>query len=196
MSDWRGQRWIVFNGEIYNFVDLRSELMDRGHRFRTRSDTEVVLAAYDEWGGEGFSRLEGQFAVAIWDPAHDELVLARDRFGVRPLFISEHDGRVWFASEVKALFAGNAALPRAFDPLGIAETFTFWTTVAPQSVFQGVVELEPGHARKLRATGAEDFAYWQPTYPTSDTERFSGSKAEAAELVRHAVDVAVRKRIM
>jgi asparagine synthase (glutamine-hydrolysing) len=196
MSDWRGQRWIVFNGEIYNFIALRAQLMDRGHRFRTRSDTEVVLAAYSEWGRDGFRRLEGQFAVAIWDPAHDELVLARDRFGVRPLYISEHEGRVWFASEVKALFAGSATHPRAFDPVGVAETFTFWTTVAPQSVFQGVVELEPGHSRTFRTTGADDHAYWRLTYPTSNSERFSGSKAEAAELVRNAVDAAVRKRIV
>ena len=138
--------WIAFNGEVFNYVELREELVALGHRFRTRSDTEVIVHAYEAWGEAAFARFNGQFAVALWDAARERLVLARDRLGVRPLYLCEHGGRLFFASEVKAIFAADPAIPRAFDPAGLAETFTFWTTVAPRTPFAGVTEL----ARRFR----------------------------------------------
>src|SRR5512132_340561 len=144
-----GSLWIVFNGEIFNYVELRAELVGLGHRFRTRSDTEVIVHAYEAWGDDAFVRFNGQFAVALWDTTRETLVLARDRLGVRPLYLCEHGGRLWFASELRAVFAADPAIPRAFDPLGLVETFTFWTVVPPQSVFRGVSELEPGHVRTV-----------------------------------------------
>src|SRR5512141_1485693 len=117
--------WIVFNGEIFNYVELREELLALGHRFRTRSDTEVIVHAWEAWGESAFARFNGQFAVALWDSVRESLVLARDRLGVRPVYLCEHAGRLYFASEVKAIFAGQPAISRALDPVGLAETFTF-----------------------------------------------------------------------
>jgi asparagine synthase (glutamine-hydrolysing) len=196
LSDERGTTWIVFNGEIYNYVELRTELASLGHSFRTHSDTEVIVTAYRQWGDDAFSRFNGQFAVAIWDSLTETLVLARDRLGVRPLYLCEHAGRLWFASEVKALFAGDPTIPRRLDPLGLAETFTFWTTVAPQGVFAGVTELEPGHVRTVALGQTADRAFWQARYPVDGKSTFTGSVDEAAERVRAALEDAVRLRML
>src|SRR5512137_1149095 len=133
LSNEDGTLWIAFNGEIFNYLELREELVALGHRFRTRSDTEVIVHAWEAWGEDAFRRFNGQFAIALWDAAREELILSRDRLGVRPLYLAEHGGRLWFASEVKALFAGAPDLPRALDPAGLVETFTFWTVVPPQA---------------------------------------------------------------
>src|SRR5512138_3685772 len=130
--------WIAFNGEVFNYLELREELVALGHRFRTRSDTEVIVHAYEAWGEAAFARLNGQFALALWDAPRETLVLARDRLGVRPLYLCEHGGRLLFASEVKALFAADPSISRSLDPVGLAETFTFWTVVPPQSVFRAI----------------------------------------------------------
>src|ERR1700677_4172119 len=118
--------WVVFNGEIFNYVELKAELEALGHRFRTRSDTEVIVHAWEAWGERAFARFNGQFAVALWDERERALILARDRVGVRPLHVGEHAGRAYFASEVKAVFAADPTVPRGFDPAGLDETFTFW----------------------------------------------------------------------
>ena len=148
--------WIVFNGEIFNYVELREKLLALGHRFRTRSDTEVIVNAYRAWGEAAFERMNGQWALAIWDAVARRLVLSRDRTGICPLHFCERKGRVYFASEVKAIFAADAAIPRAFDPAGIDQTFTFWTIVPPQGVFQGINELPPGHFRIYEAGGVRE----------------------------------------
>ena len=191
-----GSLWVVFNGEIFNYVELRAELVALGHRFRTRSDTEVIVHAWEAWGQEAFRRFNGQFAIALWDSAREELVLARDRLGVRPIYLCEHGGRLWFASEVRAIFAGDPSIPRALDPVGLAETFTFWTVVPPQSVFAGVTELEPGHVRTVSRRGTEDRAFWSPRYPSGDRDAFTGSLDEATEAVRSALQEAVRLRML
>src|SRR5688572_3375973 len=115
LSNEDGTLWIVFNGEVFNHVELRADLERLGHRFRTRSDTEVIVHAYEAWGEQAFARMNGQWAVALWDARRRRLVLARDRFGVRPLFLCEHAGRLYFSSEIKALFAADASIPRAVD---------------------------------------------------------------------------------
>lgn len=191
-----GSLWIVFNGEIYNHVELRSELEGLGHRFRTRSDTEVIVHAWEAWGRESLVRLNGQFAFALWNAPRGELVLARDRFGVRPLYLCEHQGRLWFASEVRALFTADPSIPRALDPAGLAETFTFWTVVPPQSVFRGVSELEPGHLRVQGRTGGQVRPFWTPHFPMERSEEFRGSAADAAERVRSALQGAVDLRML
>src|SRR6185436_10233870 len=118
--------WIVFNGEIFNYIELRRDLEQRGHRFATKSDTEVIVHAWEEWGEACFERFNGQWALALWDSRKERLVLARDRMGILPLHYCEHAGRVLFASEIKAIFAADATIPRALDPVGIDEVFTFW----------------------------------------------------------------------
>ncbi len=191
-----GTLWISFNGEIFNYLELGEELHGLGHRFRTRSDTEVVVHAFEAWGDEAFVRFNGQFAIALWDARAERLVLARDRFGVRPLYLCEHAGRLLFASEVKAIFAADPSVNRAFDPAGLAETFTFWTVVPPQSVFQGVQELEPGHVCVVERGRRMDRAFWRPSYPERPGEGFAGSRQEAAERVRQALERAVSLRML
>ncbi len=189
---------LVYNGEIFNYVELRAELASLGHCFRTQSDTEVLLVAWKEWGERALERLDGQWAFALWDARARRLVLCRDRLGVRPIHIAERDGRVSFASEVKALFAGDPALPRAFDPLGIQQTFTFWAALAPRSVFAGVTELEAGHVRTYEAGRVVDRAYWTPRFvpdgaPTvsESTEAVLGALERATSLRMLRADVPV-----
>ena len=196
MSNERGSLWAVFNGEIYNYVELRADLLTLGHRFRTQSDTEVIVNAYEEWGVGAFGRFNGQFAVALWDSAEETLVLARDRLGVRPIYLCEHGGRLWFASEVKAIFAGDHSIPRRLDPVGLAETFTFWTTVAPQAVFEKITELEPGHVRTISRGGTEDRPFWTAKYPVDRAAAFEGSLDDAAGRVRTAIEAAVSLRML
>lgn len=196
MSDGTGDAWVVFNGEIFNYRELREELEATGHRFRTRSDTEVILEAWRAWGTGAFGRFNGQFALAIWEPGPQRLVLARDRYGVRPIHLCEHDGRLWFASEVKAILAGDPAIPRAFDPTGLVETFTFWAPVAPQGVFQGITELEPGHVRIVEPGRVSDEAFWQPSYPDARETSSLRSVDEAAALVRSSLERAVSLRML
>ncbi|MHB8877706.1 MAG: asparagine synthase (glutamine-hydrolyzing) [Myxococcaceae bacterium] len=187
-----GSLWVVFNGEIYNHVELRAELEKKHLRFRTRSDTEVIVQAYAAWGEAAFERFNGQWALALWDHREKKLVLSRDRLGVRPLYLCEHGRRLFFASEVKALFAADPGIPRALDPAGLDQTFTFWTVVPPQTVFRGVTELEPGHLRTYQWGEMSDRPYWRPSY--QDT--FSGTLEDAVAAVRAALERATRLRML
>jgi asparagine synthase (glutamine-hydrolysing) len=192
--------WIAFNGEIFNYVELRAELEALGHVFRTRSDTEVIVHAYEAWGDDAFARMNGQWAVALWDAKRRRLVLSRDRLGVRPLYVVEHDGRLYFASELKAIFAADASVPRAFDPVGLEETFTFWSIVPPRSVFRGVEELRPGYVRTYEDGAMTEHAYWTPRFPARGAARlegaFEGSIEDATARVRDALDAATNLRML
>ncbi len=162
--------WIVFNGEIFNFVELRSELEKLGHHFQTRSDTEVILHAYESWGTDCFSRFNGQWALALWNTRTSSLVLSRDRIGVRPLYIYEHNGRVWFGSEIKALFV-DSSIPRTINPQGLDQTFTYWASIAPVTVFEGIEELPPASVRVYGPNAEKkEWLYWRPSYP-EDTKK-------------------------
>ncbi len=196
ISDESGSLWTVFNGEIFNYIELRADLLARGHHFRTKSDTEVIVHAYREWGEGAFERFNGQFAIALWDARDQTLILARDRLGICPLYLCEHRGRLWFGSEVKAIFAADPTIPRAFDPLGLAETFTFWTTVAPQTVFAAVSELEPGHVRTVSRQGMRDHAYWSSSYPVDSASTFPGSLDDAVDAVRERLFASVQLRML
>ncbi|MDP3235489.1 MAG: asparagine synthase (glutamine-hydrolyzing) [Myxococcales bacterium] len=192
-----GTLWISFNGEIFNYVELRAELETLGHRFRTKSDTEVIVHAWEAWGEAAFERMNGQWAVALWDSTTRTFVLARDRVGVRPVFMLEHEGRLYFASEVKALFAGAPGFSRELDPIGLDETFTFWTVVPPQSVFKGVRELEPGHVAVWRGgTFVHDVAFWAPKYPVGAENRFNGTLNDATEALTNALENATKLRMV
>lgn len=148
LSNEDGSVWITYNGEIYDHVELRSRLEACGHRFHTSSDTEVLLHAVCEWGAEALANVNGQFAFALWDRRKRRLLLARDRFGVRPLHLARHAGRLYFASAASAFFA-DPTFPRGFDPRGIDEIFTFWATVAPLTPFAGIEELAPGRLLEI-----------------------------------------------
>jgi asparagine synthase (glutamine-hydrolysing) len=143
MSIADGNAWIVFNGEIYNFREIRAELASLGWTFRSDSDTEVILAAYRQWGLDAVSRFRGMFAFALWDDARGVLHLCRDRFGVKPLYYSVRNGVLAFASESKALnCAGYTA--RQVDPLSVAEFVQYGYVSAPRSIFSDVRTLRPG----------------------------------------------------
>ena len=197
LSNEDGTLWIVFNGEIFNHVELRAELERHGHRFRTRSDTEVIVHAYERWGEQAFERMNGQWAIALWDERRERLVLSRDRLGVRPLFLCAHRGRLHFASEVKAIFAADASIPREFDPAGIDQTFTFWAALPPRTVFRGIEELRPGHVRVYERGGVRESAYWSARYHGANegTHAFRGSLEDAVQAVRDALQKATSLRV-
>jgi asparagine synthase (glutamine-hydrolysing) len=184
--------WIVFNGEIFNFIELREELEKLGHAFRTHSDTEVIIHAYKAWGADCFSRFNGQWALALWDSTENKLVLSRDRIGVRPLYVREHDGKVWFASEVKAIFA-DPSVPREIDLRGLAQTFTYWASIAPVSCYKGIEELRPGLTRVYSSDGSrQDVLYWRSSYG----ERRFSSLGEATEALRDKLKRATQLRVL
>ena len=192
----RETTYIAFNGEIFNYIELRAQLSSLGARFRTESDTEVIVAAYEQWGEDAFARFNGQFAIALWDTAKKKLLLARDWAGIRPLYLAEHDGRVYFASEVKAIFSANLELPRSLDPAGISQTFCFWSIVPPTSVFSGIRELEPGHLRIYEGGEVSDRAFFEHEFPIDPSMGFSGSVEDAADAVRETLKEATRLRML
>jgi asparagine synthase (glutamine-hydrolysing) len=183
---------LVFNGEIFNHVELRARLSTR-HDFRTRSDTEVLLASYLDRGAACVEDFVGQFAFAIYDPRDDSLLLARDHTGIQPLFFVHDDDGVSFASEVKALFAGERVTP-AFDPRGLRQTFTLWAPVAPRTPFRDVHALEPGTVATFRDHHLSHHRYWSldVDIPASGVLDDVG---EAARVLHETLDDAVRLRL-
>jgi len=159
---------VVFNGEIFDYLELRAELEAKGHRFKTKTDTEVIVHGYEEWGLDFPSHLNGQFAIALWDEPRRRLVLARDRVGIRPLFhATAPDGALLFASEMKALFR-YPGLRAEIDPRGLGQIFTFWANVPPRTVFRGVSELAPGHILVAEGGSLRAQAYWKHRFPDRD----------------------------
>lgn len=194
MSNDDGSVWLTFNGEIFNYLELRRELTALGHRFRTESDTEVIVRAWEQWQEGCFERFNGQWALAIWERERRRLVLCRDRLGVRPLYYTRHGGRLLFASEVKALFA-DPRVPRALDRVGLAEVMTFWSTVAPRTAFEGVAQLPPGHLAIADEHGFRVRPYWQPEFPARGREPVQDLETSAAA-VRDELVEAVRLRFL
>lgn len=153
--------WIIFNGEIFNYPELREELINRGHKFYTHTDTEVILHLYEEKKEKSLDELNGQFAFAIWDSKNKELFLARDRVGILPLFFKLENDKFYFASELKAIFAvANDSLH--FDPIGFEQIFTFWTNLPGDTAFKDYKEIPPAHFLKINFEGKFTLKpYWQ-----------------------------------
>jgi asparagine synthase (glutamine-hydrolysing) len=189
-----GTVWVTFNGEIFNYVELREELRQRGHTFRTAADTEVIVHAWEEWGEECFSRFNGQWAFALWDRRAERLVLSRDRLGVRPLFFTRLPAGLLFASEVKSIFA-DPSVERAFDPAGLGQTFSFWSPVAPRTVYRGIEQLEPGHYAVLDRDGLRKASYWRITFPERGRE-LSQNVQENTAALRERIIEATRLRFL
>jgi asparagine synthase (glutamine-hydrolysing) len=178
ISNEDGTLWIVFNGEIFNYVELRPELEARGHRFTTTSDTEVLLHAFEEFGPKCLERLNGQFAFAVWNARDQSLFLARDRLGVRPLFYTRQGGSLVFGSEIKAILSTGRVRSEP-DLTTLEQVFTFWCPLSPRTIFKNVFELPPGHY--LVASGGECTVrrYWEPVFPTFEPAQGSRSAARA-----------------
>ena len=157
--------WTVFNGEIFNYIELREALQKKGHTFYSHSDTEVIVHLYEEYGPAFVEHLNGQFAIAVWDIPRRRLVLTRDRVGIRPLFYSRRpDGTLLFASEMKALFA-YPGVERAIDPAGVAQTSMFWVSIPPRTVFKGIEELGPGRSLICEDGSVRTLQYWKHRFP-------------------------------
>lgn len=186
--------WIVYNGETFNYIELKEELIQRGHRFSTHSDTEVILHLYEEYGPRCLEKINGEFAIAIWDSVKKELFLARDRVGIKPLFFTRAKGKFLFASEIKALFQ-DPEVAREIDPEALVQVFTFWTTVTPKTAFKGVFELPPGHFMKIDGMGEmTQKPYWRIPYYSGE-EQWRGTFDEAQEELRRLLKDAVALRL-
>jgi asparagine synthase (glutamine-hydrolysing) len=185
-----GQVVVVYNGEIYNYVELREELRQRGHRFRTASDTEVLVHGYEEWGAGLLPRLNGQFAFVLYDRRDDTVLLVRDRFGVRPLFFSVTNGDLIFGSEVKAILA-SGEVAAAIDPEGFDQVFTSWAALAPRTPFCGISSLEPGSFAVWRGGRLLTTRYYQLLYPAAGKEDPEALE-QLDELLRSGVSYRMR----
>ncbi|KAB2940291.1 MAG: asparagine synthase (glutamine-hydrolyzing) [Hyphomicrobium sp.] len=191
-----GSVWITFNGEIFNYVELRAELIARGHVFKTTSDTEVIVHLYEERGPECVEALNGDFAFAIWDSRQQRLVLARDRVGVRPLYYAVREGALAFASEVKALLE-VPGISAALDPIALDQMFTFWFPLAPRTPFKDIAELPPAHVLVATREGISTKRYWRFEYPDAGEDRpvTPAEEARLTEEVRALLLDAVRIRL-
>jgi len=207
LSNEDGTVWITFNGEVYNFQQLREELKAKGHRFATRSDTETMVHAYEEYGAACVERFRGMFAFAIWDARKGELFAARDRLGKKPLYYWCDGKRFLFASEIKSLLQ-DPRVKREIDPKALADYLTYHYIPFPGTIFKGISKLEPGHTLTLRsksapqggaASGAaagrlevEVQRYWDVSYAPDD----SISEADWVEALREKLREAVRIRLI
>jgi asparagine synthase (glutamine-hydrolysing) len=164
-----GQIVVTYNGEIYNHPELRRELEERGHIFRTRCDTEVLVHGYEQWGVNLLNRLNGQFAFAIYDRNNETVFIARDRFGVRPLFYAQRKGALYFGSEIKAILA-SGEVEASLDRRGLDEAFTFWAPRPPRTAFAGIASLEPGTYGILKDGALWLHRYYELDYPEASAE--------------------------
>ncbi len=186
--------WIVFNGEIFNYPELGETLKNKGHRFYTSSDTEVILHCYEEYGLDFVQHLNGQFAIAIWDRKKQQLILARDRVGIRPLFYAQINDKLIFASEMKAIFAEGTVQPHITET-GLADIFTFWVNIPPQTVFKDINELPPGHLMICNGKQMHIKKYWAYSFPQNGNFTDKSEKElqqELQDLLYDAVTIRLR----
>lgn len=185
--------WVVLNGEIYNFPDLRKHLVDRGHRFRSTSDTEVIVHGYEEWGEDVIRKLDGMFAIGIWDTKKRKLLLAVDRYGKKPLYYLRKGKTLHFASESKA-FAPMPEFQAKVNPRAIECYLHYLATTVKHSVFEGVERIRPGHYHVYEGDAEVERRekYWEPNF--SEKQRLGGEEAQDA--VDEQLRKAVRKRLI
>jgi asparagine synthase (glutamine-hydrolysing) len=191
MSTSDGQVWLTFNGEIYNFLELRAELESLGHRFRSQTDSEVILYAYREYGVECINRLRGMFALAIWDQPHRRLLVARDRLGKKPLFYTSDSDGIAFASEPKAFLADPSFSPAA-NPEALSAYLTYQYVPAPMCAFAGVHKLPPAHYLVVEDGRVTVRRYWKLSYAAKSNL----TEAEAVDELRSRLREAVKIRLV
>ena len=194
LSDESENFWIVYNGEIFNYPELRADLIGKGIKLKTHCDTEVVVQMYALYGANCLNQFNGQFAFCIWDKNKKELFLARDRVGIRPLFYWAKNEAFAFCSEIKGLFSLDQ-IERSLNPESLAQIFTFWTTITPNTPFKDIFELQPGHCMFVDAKGIRIKQYWSLDFPASKkthTSLLSDSIEELHELLHDAVKIRLR----
>lgn len=185
---------IVFNGEIYNFIELRDELQKAGHRFKTRSDTEVIVHAYEQWGPQCVNHFNGIFAFAIWDDPRKRLFLARDHLGVKPLYYTVIDGTLLFGSEIKALLA-HPACPRRVDLAALGQLFTLRYVPSPRTLFEGVRKLPPGNSMMVAGGEITIERYWNSVPVHRQSTHEPDLIEEYNDLVESAVKLQLRSDV-
>jgi len=191
LSDLTDRYWIIFNGEIFNFKELRYELEKDGSKLRTQSDTEVLVQLYARYGKECLGKLNGQFAFAIWDKHDEELFIARDRVGIRPLFYNITNGVFSFASEIKSLLQ-QKSISRELLPENLAQIYTFWSAITPNTAFKNINELSPGHYLVFNRDGLKIEKYWELNF----NNRYNNlSLSDAIEQFNELLSSAVRLRL-
>ena len=179
--------WIVFNGEIYNYLDLRSELIAKGHVFRTRTDTEVIVHAYEEYKEDCISRLRGMFAFAIWDERSETLLLARDRVGIKPLYYWLGSDCLVFASEIKSILQ-DRSIPREIDDRIIDRFLTYYYTPGPHTLIKGIHKLEPGSYLVLKNGVCRTVQYWDLDFTSgAENQTFEDAKEALLDLLKDSV---------
>jgi asparagine synthase (glutamine-hydrolysing) len=183
--------WVVFNGEIYNFQSLRRTLEAAGHVFYTATDTEVIVHAYEQWGGAAIQRLRGMFGLAIWDSRARTLLIARDRVGIKPMHYAAVDGRLYFGSEIKSLLEAPD-LPRDLDLNALDHFLSFLYTPRDGSIFEHVRKLPPGHLLTWKEGSVTIERYWQ----LAASEDFKGSEDDAIEQLRAVLADAVHSHLV
>ena len=195
ISNEDGTVWVVFNGEIYNFKELRRDLEQRGHRLRTTGDTETIVHLYEEYGPDLVDRLRGMFAFAVWDTRERQLLLARDRVGIKPLFYARMHGALAFGSELKCLLQLPEVSRRLSWP-AVGHLFAFLTTPANQSIVEGVQKLEPGHRAILRRDGhLRVERYWNVEFAPDEAASEAELVARLRDELREAVDLHMRSDV-
>ncbi|KAF0221827.1 MAG: asparagine synthase [Geobacteraceae bacterium] len=196
LSNEDGSVWITFNGEVYNFQELRQELIDKGHRFATRSDTETIVHAYEEYGERCVEKFRGMFAFAVWDKRKRQLFAARDRLGKKPFYYWTDGNRLLFASEIKAILQ-DERVRRELDPKALADYLTYHYIPFPGTIFKGIRKLEPGHwisvgMGESTALSVTTEKYWDITYAPDG----SLTEAQWVEALREKLQEAVRIRLI
>lgn len=191
MSTEDGSHTIVYNGEVYNFPEIKSDLVKRGCRFRTDSDTEVVLAAYKEYGEDCVEWFNGMFALAIWDAREKRMFLARDRFGKKPLYYATFDNQFIFASELKALLK-HPSVRRRIDMEALAKYLAYEYVPSPHSIFEGIRKLEPGFRMSVKEGDVRTGSYWEPKFGRSGRFDPREARGELLALLKESV----RKRLI
>lgn len=186
-----GQVTLVYNGEIYNFADLRETLKQDGHVFLGRSDSEVVLHAYLRWGADAFRRFNGMFALAIWDARTETLYLARDRFGIKPLYYYRLPSGIVFGSEIKALLA-SGCVPRRVHVAGLHEYLYYGAALGSNTLFEGIAKVLPASFMTVNKSGVRSTPYWQ----IEEVEQVRVSPKEAAATIRERLEKAVRAQLV
>jgi asparagine synthase (glutamine-hydrolysing) len=187
MSDAEETVWVIFNGEIYNYRELRAELRNKGHQFRTNSDTEVIVHGYKEWGTEIFNRLNGMFGLAIWDVPNERLVVARDAMGIKLIYYNTHNGQLTFGSEIRPVVAADQSKP-AVNPVALNLFLRFRYTPSPLTIFQGIRKLAPGTMLIAeRGKCREERWYNYTPVPFSGRKEEKQAAEELLELYRGAV---------
>ncbi|HLF26105.1 MAG TPA: asparagine synthase (glutamine-hydrolyzing) [Anaerolineae bacterium] len=185
LSNEDGSVWIAYNGEVYNAPDLRVALEAAGHGFKTHTDTETIVHAYEQWGVDAVARLRGMFAFALWDAPRRRLLLARDRFGIKPLYYAEHAGRFAFASEIRPLLAALPHLPRRANLTALWQLFEWGFIPSPLTAFEGIHKLPAAHTLVVEAGHIRIQRYWQLRYPPDGQHRRIEPAEAADEFLAH-----------